>query len=203
MKRKFISIIIAGVSLFPVLTGAAELRAGLYRYDGGAGLYAMQQSQQLICDNCPRTPPLVAAPPVFAAGFNEPEKTSPPPPIIVEKEQPAESSPEPTCHKQSGPVATVLFRFDSSRLRESEMARLKQAVKKIATPVVVLVDGYTCRIGARKYNVRLSARRAKVVAAYLRKIGVKVAGVEGHGTSKPLGGNIAKDRRAEILITEG
>lgn len=70
---------------------------------------------------------------------------------------------------------TVYFDFDSARLIESEKKKLTKVKGK------VFLQGYASPEGSSVYNLRLSERRAKAVADFLRGRGVKVEGLKGYG----------------------
>jgi outer membrane protein OmpA-like peptidoglycan-associated protein len=181
---------------------AADLRAGMFSYDGGAALYEMKNGQNLICDDCPKLAHLQAAPPAIL--FPPAVPAVPYPVLVVEREvEPKGCLAEPKIkpHGVAAPLVTVHFKFDSTLLAKAEKKELKKAVTG-RTPIVVRVAGYACHIGPNKYNRALSLRRAKIVASYLKHQGATVSTIVGNGSSKPLGGHLSGDRRAEIWIEE-
>ena len=183
----------------PGIANSTELRAGLFRYDGGAALYAFQDGQNLICDGCPPPPSLSEAPPALTIPA-EPEE-QPMAQLVIEKPCFSPST-NPVLQERSRNLTTVYFKFDDAHLSVAQKTNLRRSVAKLDMAVVVRVDAYTCRIGSSAYNQSLSVRRAKTVASYLRKMGVNVVEIDGHGKTHSLGGPLAKDRRAEILIKE-
>lgn len=198
-------IFVALILSVPLTSVAADLRVGLTRYDGGAAAYAVNQNQHLICDNCPSVPALVPAPPRPAIRYEVPLEVSPAnqSPVLM-TELPHEGDAEDAAAAKAAPKGlTVFFAFDKAVLSLDEKKRIRAALAAGLDPsVVVRVDGYTCRIGSESYNRKLSARRAKAVANYLRSLGVKVATAEGLGKKHRKGAVVTKDRQAEILIKE-
>ncbi|MBA2880810.1 OOP family OmpA-OmpF porin [Desulfosalsimonas propionicica] len=87
-------------------------------------------------------------------------KTEPKP-----KEKPAVKAPV---------IGNVLFGFDSSKIRSQYESNLNKAVEIIkAHPgQKVILRGHTDSKGSAEYNLRLSRRRAKAVADYLKVQGV-------------------------------
>lgn len=83
--------------------------------------------------------------------------------------------------------------------------RIAEAAKKLR-PYTVVIEGHTDKTGSSRVNLRLSKRRAKAVARYLRKkTGMKKKAFRprGMGSSQPLvEGNspeaLARNRRVEI-----
>lgn len=201
MKTRILSTLAVLVSVSPLAAIAADLRVGVARYDGGAAIYGLANGQQMICDNCPEAPALVLAPPRTAIRF---EPHVEPQALLTLEVPPKERTPT----KAKAPLVlplnvTVYFNFNNARLGSPERKKIRTALAAGADPsVIVRVDGYTCRIGKSAYNRKLSARRAKVVAAYLETLGVKVSSVEGLGKKHPKGGALSKDRRAEIVVKE-
>lgn len=187
----------------PLPSEGADLRVGLTRYEGGAATYGVGQNQQLICDNCPSGPELVLAPPRPVIRYEPPREVEP---LLVSElpkeslgEQPGEGLPVSASSNR----INVFFSFDKAHLTAEEKKKIREALAGGLDPdVVVRVGGYTCRVGTEAYNRKLSARRAKAVAAYLRGLGVKVSIVKGLGKRHHQGAVIPKDRRAEILIKE-
>lgn len=105
---------------------------------------------------------------------------------------------------------TANFDFDRSDIRESDIEKLKKAVKfvKKYPGFKIGIEGYTCSIGTEKYNQGLSERRANAVKNYLVKEGrtdAKRITTVGYGESDPVASNKTKEgrtknRRVEILI---
>jgi len=190
--------------LAPLVASAADLRVGITRYDGGSAKYGIAENQQIICDRCPSGPELVPAAPRQAIRFDLPPRHDP----VVEVETFLAS--EESCEEPSEMVLpskkdrfSVFFGFNKAVLTAAEKRKLRVAVAEGLDPsVIVRVDGYTCRIGTETYNRRLSKRRAKAVAGYLRSLGVTVSVVEGMGEKHKHGVVVARDRRAEVTIKE-
>jgi outer membrane protein OmpA-like peptidoglycan-associated protein len=96
-------------------------------------------------------------------------------------------------------VETILFDFNSSRIRRDESkhldemaSRLKQDGKQVS------LLGYTCDIGTERYNQRLSESRANSVASFLRSKGVEIGRVEGKGACCAVSDEKPRNRRVEI-----
>ena len=87
--------------------------------------------------------------------------------------------------------ADALFAFDSSNLRPEGQRKLQEfaaGLSKIGEYDAVEVAGYTDRLGADSYNLRLSQDRANSVRNYLVNLGVpghKVS-AQGYGKSNPV-----------------
>ena len=76
---------------------------------------------------------------------------------------------------------TVHFGLDSSIPVAAETEGIKSFAKRLPKDAVVSVDGYTCWMGSREHNLRLSQERADCVAGYLKNLGVRIGHVEGKG----------------------
>ncbi len=130
--------------------------------------------------------PVVAAEPepapVVAA---EPE----PAPVAAEP-APAPMEPAPACVPKMETVtisAEKLFGFDKAKLQEGSKPLLDETAAKIkANPAIelVMVTGYTDRIGSAAYNQKLSERRANIVKEYLISQGVEASRLEAVGKGK-------------------
>lgn len=114
-----------------------------------------------------------------------------------------------------GPVASpaqtfiIYFNFDRSNIRPSERPKIdaaaKAAISKNARTISVV--GHTDRAGSAAYNMRLSFRRAEVVARALRRLGVRGDRIRTLylGESQPRvptadGVRNQENRRTEIVI---
>ena len=104
-------------------------------------------------------------------------------------------------------MVTVFFDFDSSELGISGEDELKELYADILKDYEfkVLVEGHTDARGSDKYNIKLSQRRATVVAKFLLSLGLERDRLEvnAHGESKLLHEDDteeshAKNRRVEI-----
>ncbi|MBK9352008.1 MAG: OmpA family protein [Sulfuritalea sp.] len=117
------------------------------------------RSDWRICDQgkCPKptskTVLLVAAPPTAEPVFREPPK-----PVQVAR--------------TLNPIS-VTFQFASATLSDLAEMEIKKAVALIEPGDSILVEGRTDDIGSQAFNDRLARKRAEVVAAYLKRLGVK------------------------------
>jgi len=120
----------------------------------------------------------------------EPEPAPAPEPAPV----PA-AAPEPVACKPTIETISIsaekLFGFDKYKLQVGSKPILDETAAKIkANPdiKVVMVTGYTDRIGSEQYNQKLSERRANVVKEYLVSQGIDAARLQaiGKGESDPI-----------------
>lgn len=109
-------------------------------------------------------------------------------------------------------LENIQFAQESAILRESEKEKLKQ-IAEILTMFEennLLIRGHTALFGTKKGQKDLSERRARAVADYLVKLGVKTRekiAVQGLGAEVPIASNRteagkAKNRRVEITILD-
>jgi OOP family OmpA-OmpF porin len=105
----------------------------------------------------------------------------------------------------------VLFDFDKSTLKpsgkEALKGYLKEARAQLSSARSVKITGYTDNVGSKKYNLKLSQKRAGAVRDYLVKLGAdpKKMKVIGAGEAKPIASNKTKEgrtknRRVEIEV---
>lgn len=125
----------------------------------------------------------------------------------VAAEPGAEKVPAPALPDRISLDADSNFDFDKAVLKPEARARLDQLIglaqgRRIAT---VTVDGYTDSVGSDAYNVELSTRRARAVAAYLQEHGLLADRFVSHGFGKadPVDSNEtatgrARNRRVEV-----
>ena len=96
--------------------------------------------------------------------------------------------------------AVAHFDFNGTAIRPDEKAAILAEVgaMKNVTWQSVTATGYTDSVGARPYNERLSARRAKAVKTYLVDKGLEASMIEavGKGPSDPVADNGSDDGRA-------
>lgn len=111
--------------------------------------------------------------------------------------------------------ADALFAFDSSNLRPEGQRKLQEfavGLDRIGSYNGIEVAGYTDRLGADAYNLRLSQHRADSVKNYLVNLGVPAQQIhaQGYGKSNPVvqcdgSGNeliacLQPNRRVEIEV---
>ncbi len=112
----------------------------------------------------------------------------------------------PVCRQQN--ICAVMNAdqlFASGRASIPEDARRRLAAFFRDAPAKsFIIAGYTDSRGGRKYNLRLSQRRAEAVAAIARAAGVRVGAVRAYGEAFPRASNDtaagrAQNRRVEII----
>lgn len=92
----------------------------------------------------------------------------------------------------------INFEFNDAQLSKSYFPLLEElALHLQKTGEKIEVGGHTDNIGSRKYNIALSKKRAKVVVAYLLKMGVsaKQLKMKGYWYSKPVSDNDSESGR--------
>ena len=123
---------------------------------------------------------------------------------------PAPPPPPPPPPMASAKVFTVYFAWNRSWVGPQGMAILKQAADTFAAGgvVTVQVTGYTDTSGSRRYNQRLSTRRAQHVAHILAHMGVpwKAMAVAGRGENDlavPTPPGVREPRNRRVTVVEG
>lgn len=101
-----------------------------------------------------------------------------------------------------GLLGTVLFRFDSDHLSEQEKVKLDHLAAALPPGTGITITGYACSVGTASHNMKLSDRRAKAVAKYLRAKNVRLALVEAKGECCPASTINKLNRRVEIESKE-
>ena len=120
---------------------------------------AWDSSEWRFCDQeeCPKptakTVLLVAGPPTAE-------------PVVREPPKPAQVA------RKLVPMS-VTFQFASAALSDLAEMEIKKAVALIEPGDSILVEGRTDDVGTQAFNDRLAKRRAEVVAAYLKRMGVR------------------------------
>jgi outer membrane protein OmpA-like peptidoglycan-associated protein len=156
--------------------------------------------------------PEAAAPAAPAAGPSPaPEAvTTPAPAPAPAAEAALAPKPAPVLTKEHPLVLKgVNFNFDSAKLRPEAFSILNQAAEdlKATNYPHVQIDGYTDSTGPAAYNLKLSARRAQSVKAYLISRGVPAdtLATKGYGethfvaTNKTRAGRF-ENRRVEMHV---
>lgn len=149
-----------------------------FSYDCADG---MLDATYLVCDDCASDRPTMMPFLVARSSIQE---------TVVQPSAP----PPPTKPAIDEPIETIHFKFGSSKLLTSEIARLA----KLSPREGLLLDGYTCTIGPSGYNKKLSGKRADSVAKYLRNHGFSILGSIGRGESRTYADR-QLNRRVEIF----
>lgn len=119
--------------------------------------------------------------------------------IIDQPALPADAQPS----AQQVDSLVVLFDLNSSVIWPHMRSQIKEFAHEHQGESVS-VDGYACWIGTDKYNVWLSERRARKVAAMLRSNGLTVQTTQAHGESGLVDkGFPAPNRRVKIHLKGG
>jgi OOP family OmpA-OmpF porin len=156
---------------------------------------------------------------VLAPGLSSPECMPKPEPAKPAAPAPAPAPPAPAAPapaakpapasvKQAIVIqADALFDFDKSVVRKDGMARIDEAMGKLAGVdlEMVIATGHTDSIGTDAYNQKLSERRAAAVKAYLVSKGIPASKITtiGKGETQPVATNKTaegrqKNRRVDI-----
>jgi len=122
-----------------------------------------------------------------------------------DKSDKSEPVPAPAVTKAI-PVVTVNFGFDKTKLDKTQKEVVKKGIEGLDKKLAVAVIGYTDSQGSKKYNAKLSKKRAEVVVKYLKELGWEGKFVvEGKGEEKLLNADktVAEhkaNRRADIVF---
>ena len=120
--------------------------------------------------------------------------------------KPVDPKPEVLPPPVVSEVTVVQFAFDSVKLQKEQKEAIKKALVGKPTDSPIHVIGYTDSQGAKKYNLNLSKKRAKVVKKFLKSLKVKgVITVEAKGETVLLNADKTVEqhkanRRAEIVF---
>ncbi len=102
--------------------------------------------------------------------YTPPPPAPPPPPVV----RPQFTAPAPAVRAPAERRFLVFFDFDSSKVRTDGAQVIRDAAEASRTVAVTRIDvtGHADRAGSRRYNERLSRRRADAVKAELISNGV-------------------------------
>jgi OOP family OmpA-OmpF porin len=144
--------------------------------------------------------------------FNKPAPPPPPPappapaPVVIVETPapPPEPAPPPPARFEKVTLsATELFAFDSAKLNMPQPKLDEIAAALQADPTITDVDivGYADRLGSKKYNLKLSQRRAEAVRDYLVSKGVEPKRLKayGKGSANPVVTCSGIKKRAELI----
>jgi OOP family OmpA-OmpF porin len=104
-------------------------------------------------------------------------------------------------------IENILFDFDKAIIKAKYYPDLDEIVRVLNEnpDLSVEVQGHTCWIGTKRYNQKLSERRAKAVVEYFKKKGIDPSRIswKGYGETKPAFPNTEregriKNRRVEL-----
>ena len=136
----------------------------------------------------PAAPPPVAPAP-RAAPAPAPALVPVPPPAPTPTPATAAAAPK-RCDATISFSSDEVFEFNKAVLTATAMRKLDKDVvsqlPRCAKVELVLISGYTDRIGSQQYNQKLSEKRADAVKAYLVKKGVSASQIETMGMGKTL-----------------
>ena len=137
----------------------------------------------------PPPPPAPEPPPPPPPPAPEPPPPPPPPPPQEMVAQAAAAPTEDPLAWAAG-LEDVLFDFDKSAIRKSELGKLAAAGKALKADAkrTVLVEGHCDERGTSAYNMALGERRAKAVQRYLTDMGVAASQIKttSFGKERPL-----------------
>ncbi len=196
MKRSFAAAIVIWQVALPFSAHSTELikqRNFTYSYDDEA--QGMEDDTFIICSDCQdgKLNKIYTMAVHYSAA---PEAvTMPHPENTVSNVLDTKEKVTATKWKEMG---IVHFPFNSAILSSKEqkyiegLGLMNKSMK---------LEGFTCILGTDQYNVRLSERRAKSVADYLRRKGISVLGIAGNGKSSKYQTK-SDNRRVEIYAGE-
>lgn len=194
------------VLLLLISTGALALGASSAAFATKQG-YVTDSADSVVRDgsnDCVQTPrwsldkAVEGCPGYVAPQVAEPAPPPPPPPPMPQ-------------YRNLTLEAGTLFEFDSSRIRPEAGAQLRELAADLrrsnAQVQRVIIEGHTCTIGTRAYNMRLSTDRANSVKNFLVAEGVPADKIQtvGYGPDRPAFSNATnegriKNRRVEITV---
>ena len=107
------------------------------------------------------------------------------------------------CFGQQGAdtIFVVYFKNDKSALDKTQQLRIDSFLNSLTNSVITTVSGYTDKNGSSTYNKKLSAKRSRHVAQYLRTAGTfRNFQVDYFGENRPASRSHALNRRVEIIV---
>jgi outer membrane protein OmpA-like peptidoglycan-associated protein len=124
--------------------------------------------------------------------------------------KPVEAPPTPMIEVQTLSVHFGTNKFVANKAAAEAVKGWAEKYKSVVDPSVTSVIGHTDSRGSRKWNERLSVKRAQNVAHMLKGNGLNIDGakIEGHAFDEPIGDNNTKEgralnRRTDVTFKDG
>ncbi len=167
---------------------AKEIKELSYEFKLDSDIVKYERKEMfVICSECPAETVLTKKPQPPTLAIR-----------VVEPEEPIKEVKEETKEKQELKL-TVHFDFDSYKLKPQAKEILLSHLDELKRAQKIEIYGYTCDIGTKQYNLKLSQKRAEAVAEFLKTHGVKVDHVEGKGECCFVSKDRRLNRRAEVI----
>jgi len=180
---------------------AEEIRTKQYGYEYGDTVRPMEEEAFVVCGDC-EVDKLDKAPKQLIG-----IRVTMPPQLPVRDAHQSQgrkmaSATDANNKPSTMAVGDVLFRFNNKKFSTKEKGKLDRFVRTIPDGAVLDITGYTCSIGSKSYNLKLSEKRAKSVASYLKAKGLAIGKVAGKGECCPVSTDKKKNRRVHITKRE-
>ena len=197
MKSVYMAL---AVTLSAGTAGASDLASAAFIYDYGVAQESVSSQEHVMCDSCKKDKlsPAAAKPNPLSLKFSEQ-------PMILVSALPEAPVTIPAAKSVPEQLGTVFFGLNKYILVKKQQERLigiaTTIKKRLGNGAKVKVAGYTCELGSKKWNDSLAKKRAKNVAAFLKKQGVPL--VEAGGTGECCFESKADrklNRRAEVTL---
>lgn len=135
---------------------------------------------------------------------------TPAPAVDTTQAKPVEQAPAPMTEIQSLTVHFGTNKFVANKAAVQAVKGWVEKYKSVVDPSVTSVIGHTDSRGSRKWNERLSVKRAQNVAHMLKTNGLNLdsAKIEGRAFDEPIGDNNTKEgralnRRTDVTFKDG
>lgn len=204
MSPQFVSLFILAVLAIPASARALAICPETHSVSHGDSVISAAGDTFVICSQPSGADTLVKLTrPAIAIKVSSPPP-QPPKPETEPSLDAVQDTSAKACQSAQNDVyssdpATIFFGFNDTGILTDQRKALDAL--PLATPLTV--TGFTCSIGPKKYNQKLSERRAQAVAEYLRQRGAIVAHVEGKGECCPASTtDMRQNRRVEIKKKE-
>jgi OOP family OmpA-OmpF porin len=194
----------AGVGVQASLTEQLSLQADVRMVrsnlhdDDKFGFSKANTRYAMVSLNYAFNPPPRPAPPA------PPPPPPPPAPVAEEPTAPPPPPPPPPARFEKVTLSsTELFAFDSATLNQPQpkLDEIASALQADTSINGIDIVGYTDRLGSKKYNLKLSARRANAVRDYLISKGIDASRLkaEGKGEANPIVTDCHQKKKADLI----